>query len=424
MKRAALLTTTFVALTAAWAPRAEAETASYCDFSDTTGLDINGYASVQTVGGFDVVDLAPSMKDKAGSVFLTAPVSLPAGVSFHTYFGFVIGPDITGGHGVAFVLHNAPEGPQALGGDAGQMGYGGISPSVVVEFDTYENTWDPDGNHVAVMLDGDYKTHYVAADPGFDLAGGGAVNVWIDYDGVSTELDVYVADTETKPTAPLVTYSIDIGAHLGGSAYVGLTSATGTLTDDHYLALWEFSTDGVPCACDGDAICGDAASGMVCGDSSSVCEGGCRGMDGNGCPSGLDCSSTDATEGTCETESTSASSSAASTAAASTATASSVSAGPASSVTASSSAAASTGSGGETTSSTSSSTAATTGAGGAPGSSTSSHSSSGGGSKETPGTVGGGGCAVTSSNERDFSDLALGLVACAFGARHRRRRGR
>ena len=34
------------------------------------------------------------------------------------------------------------------------MGYGGISPSIGIEFDTYNNSWDSNGNHVGVNLNG------------------------------------------------------------------------------------------------------------------------------------------------------------------------------------------------------------------------------------------------------------------------------
>jgi len=53
---------------------------------------------------------------------------------------------------------------------------------------------------------------------------------------------------------------------------------------------------GLPCTTDTD--CGRDDSGVVCADS-NVCEKGCRGSGGNGCPSGLTCSSTTMDVGTC-----------------------------------------------------------------------------------------------------------------------------
>ncbi|WP_437297178.1 hypothetical protein [Sorangium sp. So ce426] len=54
-------------------------------------------------------------------------------------------------------------------------------------------------------------------------------------------------------------------------------------------------------ACRQDSECGGATSGMICEDH--ACVAGCRGTDGNGCPSGQVCSSTDSTAGTCAPES-------------------------------------------------------------------------------------------------------------------------
>ncbi|MFT3764847.1 MAG: isopeptide-forming domain-containing fimbrial protein [Minicystis sp.] len=55
----------------------------------------------------------------------------------------------------------------------------------------------------------------------------------------------------------------------------------------------------VHCGCVMDTDCGDATSGKVCDTVPSVCIDGCRGMGGNGCPSGQTCTSTDTTIGTC-----------------------------------------------------------------------------------------------------------------------------
>ncbi|MDI1448007.1 MYXO-CTERM sorting domain-containing protein [Polyangium sp. 6x1] len=57
-------------------------------------------------------------------------------------------------------------------------------------------------------------------------------------------------------------------------------------------------SDDVDKECAVDADCGGPTSGMVC-NGSNACVEGCRGVGGNGCPSGLECSSTDSTIGQC-----------------------------------------------------------------------------------------------------------------------------
>src|SRR5262249_49050073 len=116
---------------------------------------------------------------------------------------------------------------------------------------------------------------------------------------ISHRLDVYAAESGTKPGAPLFSHVIDVASILGGQGYFGFTSATGSLTDYHDVLEWELSTDGIPCACEGDPVCGDAGSGEVCDDAGGICEAGCRGMGGNGCPAGEVCSSVDHSIGDC-----------------------------------------------------------------------------------------------------------------------------
>ena len=58
-------------------------------------------------------------------------------------------------------------------------------------------------------------------------------------------------------------------------------------------------TTGQPCTTDSE--CGGLTSGMVC-DGAGVCVAGCRGTNGNGCPTGEVCTSTDDTIGQCITE--------------------------------------------------------------------------------------------------------------------------
>lgn len=54
------------------------------------------------------------------------------------------------------------------------------------------------------------------------------------------------------------------------------------------------------CGCEQDSDCGGPKSGKVCDTANTrTCIDGCRGTDGNGCPDVLECTSTDASIGTC-----------------------------------------------------------------------------------------------------------------------------
>ena len=62
-----------------------------------------------------------------------------------------------GGDGLAFVIHNDPTmGLDALGSNGGQMGFGGISNSLAVAFDTWTNPGQDTmfADHVSIQSKG------------------------------------------------------------------------------------------------------------------------------------------------------------------------------------------------------------------------------------------------------------------------------
>jgi hypothetical protein len=104
------------------------------------------------------------------------------------------------------------------------------------------------------------------------------------------------ADRGTTRTSPLVADTDHGGVKDGdedashdGVVDVGETDPTAGHGAD----------DKAPKPCTKDADCGGATSGKVCDASTGACHAGCRGAEGNGCPAGLTCSSSDATAGTC-----------------------------------------------------------------------------------------------------------------------------
>ncbi len=155
------------------------------------------------------------------------------------------------------------------------------------------------------VIDGDEPSYDVDTD------GDGLVNVLdpdSDDDGLFDGLELGLAcslpatdvskgqcDTDLDPastTDPLVADTdggtVDDGdedANANGKVDAGETDPTDGGDDLPECAL--------------DADCGSLTSGRVC-DATGACIDGCRGSDGNGCPDGLVCSSSDATIGTCE----------------------------------------------------------------------------------------------------------------------------
>jgi len=232
-------------------PIAPAYSVVFSDFTDVSALDFNGNA---TQAG-NVLRLTPALNSQVGSAFLRTAFAVDEDTSFETEFSFKLygGNGGSGADGIAFVLQNSPEGTGALGEPGGSLGYDdnqttasgkAINDSVAIEFDTYQGPGDPNANHVGLLINGDAVNHLDAASPAFDLNGGASITAWIDYDGASDLLEVYLSNTGTKPGAALISETFDLASVLGGSAHAGFTGATGGLANVQDIESWTFEAGG------------------------------------------------------------------------------------------------------------------------------------------------------------------------------------
>jgi Legume lectin domain len=222
------------------APSACIETASYpgggvyqADFTDVSQMTVNMGASALD----NFMRLVSVTGIEEGSAYFTTPVGFDGETSIYAHFATRIGGGAgnTGTDGMAFVLQSDPRGPTAIGVAGGGMGYKTVTPSVVIEFDTFFNpASDPDGNHVALMANGDDLQHLASSTAKFDLNDGVVRNVWVDYDATLKLLEVYVSDAPTRPANPMLVHSgFDFGANLGGEVYVGFSAASGSMKNNH-----------------------------------------------------------------------------------------------------------------------------------------------------------------------------------------------
>jgi hypothetical protein len=236
------------------AGRTPARTIVFDDFSDVSSLTLNGSAAQAITADGAVLRLTPALGNQSGSAFSTQTIN---GVTFSTYFRFRISnaggaylwddnPDL-GADGLVFVSQPVSA---SLGGTGQAIGYGGISPSVGVEFDTWHNGWnnDPDSNHLGIDLNGDVyhdptAFYAVSVIPRFDDAN--IWHAWVDYDG--TTLEVRASQSGTRPALPTLTRDVDIPSLLGATdVYVGFTSGTGNNWGDHDLVYWEYRDEHDP----------------------------------------------------------------------------------------------------------------------------------------------------------------------------------
>ncbi|MEZ4320337.1 MAG: MopE-related protein [Myxococcota bacterium] len=246
----------------------------------------------------------------SGSAYHTTTVPIVDRTGFRAHFQLeMAGGDGSGGaSGATFLIQSQASTALDTTGDA-DLGYGGISPSVVVEFDNWDSsgTDDPNGNHVAVHLNGVTNNDQFRGTPGFDMNGIGApFHVWVDYDGVANQIAIYTSQTATKPGTATTSGTVDLDAVLGPNAWIGFTARSGGSTQNHHRVsaidvVLDVDTDGDGTldfeeACSGVDGSGDVDGDGWCADqdcddgNAAVHPGGteiCDGLD-NDCANGVD----------------------------------------------------------------------------------------------------------------------------------------
>jgi hypothetical protein len=225
------------------------------------------------------LQLTASTSNQVGSAWSVSPQTVVNGFSSSFTFQFT-GSSNPPADGIAFVIQNVATNPlQAIGftgGNGGAIGYGdddgnnnpnsGIPHSLAIEFDTYQNSWDINANHVAVQTCGTgYNTSHhqqlcaneVNSTVGnvtplsISLTDGNIHTVTIQYNPPGTPCNTAVPsdasnlciylDQTTTPVLAVTTDLGNIGLGTGGTAFVGFTGATGGDFETQNILSWSFS---------------------------------------------------------------------------------------------------------------------------------------------------------------------------------------
>ena len=111
---------------------------------------------------------------------------------------------------------------------------------VAVEFDSYQNPWDPSFDHVGINVNSIVS---VANAPWrSDIYNGAIVNAWVNYDSNAKNLSVFVSDTQNpvfRGTYSL-SYSVDLSEVLPEWVRIGFSASTGTAVEINNILSWEF----------------------------------------------------------------------------------------------------------------------------------------------------------------------------------------
>lgn len=124
---------------------------------------------------------------------------------------------------------------------------GGALQQLAVEFDTYKNPRDIDGNHIAIDTG---SVEYPLAvrsltDIGIDLKSGREIMIRIEYDGWGHNLDIY-AEYAGENMVKFLTRTIIMQETVRRFSYVGFTGSTGHVPELHQILDWNFTLYELP----------------------------------------------------------------------------------------------------------------------------------------------------------------------------------
>ncbi len=221
---------------------------------------VNGDASSL---GNDCFQITPAVNNHAGSVWSQNKISLANDFEVRADLNFG-NQDFNGADGIAFVFQPLCTG---VGGVGGGIGYDGISPSLAVEYDTYQNAAennDPIQDHIALQQNG-----VLLHTPPFMLAGvsllpniedGANHSTVITWDAGAQTLTVFFDG------ALQFSYNGDIVANIfGGNPEVfwGFTAATGGLNNDQRVCITDVESTELTQYVVTDASCAENADGAI-----------------------------------------------------------------------------------------------------------------------------------------------------------------
>ncbi len=144
--------------------------------------------------------------------------------------------------GFTFTLQNAAAGVWAIGGNAYELGYGGIPNSLAVKFDLYNNSGE------GTDSTGFFTAGAIPTVPALDMTSSGvnlhaghSLHAHLTYDGTTLTLTLTDLTTNAVFTA---SKAINIPTTVGANtAYAGFTAGTGALSATQTVTSWTYTVN-------------------------------------------------------------------------------------------------------------------------------------------------------------------------------------
>lgn len=183
----------------------------------------------------NILVLEPDFSGQDGGAFINTLGTIDEDFSFQTRFEFRL-PAVTDGvePGLSFWIQ--PSGNYAVGA---------AQSSLTVTFEPLSlDTPAAEPNAIGIFTPDSSARPLTQAPLGLDLDSGQPLTAWVDYDGFSNQLSVFVGDALTKPVAPVVSFDVELLGLTGPQAQFGFQATVEGEIRRAELLTWQLTTSG------------------------------------------------------------------------------------------------------------------------------------------------------------------------------------
>lgn len=228
---------------------------SYFDFFSVSGdAGINNQALQITP---DTLNDDFSLVNRSGRIMYEKSYKLWEGdtnsttiASFQTSFSINIyrPKNQTAGEGLAFLIAPSTGTPdhsygQWLGLTNASLNGNRSNQFIAVEVDTFKQDFDINDNHIGLDINSiDSVAVYNLSKMNILIAPEVAANytIWVDYNGTSMVLDVYIArEGSSKPSNPVINRTVNLKDVLNQRSYFGFSASTGSTSELNCVLKWD-----------------------------------------------------------------------------------------------------------------------------------------------------------------------------------------
>ncbi|PON98508.1 Serine/threonine protein kinase [Trema orientale] len=113
---------------------------------------------------------------------------------------------------------------------------------VAVEFDSFQDSWDPSSDHVGINVNSIVSEANVTWSS--SIRDGRTANAWVTYDSASNNLSVFLtyANNPIFSGNSSLSYKVDLRDFLPEKVRVGFSAATGQSAEIHNILSWSFNS--------------------------------------------------------------------------------------------------------------------------------------------------------------------------------------